>query len=925
MYSPEVINKIPARNFLLKTLLLISLILFRLVLIDAQNEPITHFPSLQKADYDTHQSDLLFQQLESEFMWVGEAMPNVVVDSTDAWRVLAKSRNQFGLRNYQRAFKLADSALLMANESGDRELQMRCFGTIGDISRDVFLGHSLKAVPHHEKALAISKELKDSVYISRQLLALADNYLQAGRYDRFLEYLEKAAFILNSVGAPVSQVRARILFGTFLSETKDYERSEEMFRSAMKIATQIGREDYVQHLYIQLCDVNLQEKKPEKANMYLDSALVRGLVLDEYDLNEKLYGIEKVRGNREKAFEYLEKAYSGVGESYLKRSAEQIAGMEANLRTREQLSELKNKDHLLRSKETTRLLLLSMVILISLLLAYISYAFYRQKQDKKVLAEQLEVISIQADELKKAEAQKSRFFVNVAHELRTPITLILGPISNVLNSNGIGNRQKELLKIALQNCYNLMNRIGDILKLSKLESGKMERQKRKVPLQSFLKDLVTQFQSKAKMGEVDLSVSSLPKRAVHVHTDPVHLNTILTNLLNNAIKFTPPGGSVSLSAEENGDTVKFKVADTGAGISREDLPKIFDRYFQTNQVNAPMEGGAGIGLALSRELATLLGGKIWASSVPGKGSSFYVEIPVSPLWENETETDAVDLHDLNSEGSKEIKLEGVPLGFRKGPRVMVVEDDPGVLDFINYILSIKYQVVTASNGKNALQLLENEHGTNPVKIIISDIMMPQMDGYHLLETLKSDDRWKNIPVIMLTARAGKQDRLKALRIGVDDYLLKPFEEDELLARIENLLKNQEARTSLQETAPVTKQKQTLASDDIDEKQLQWLETVESVVHEQITDSNFTLDSLSETMGLSRRQFQRRLKSATGLTATEYLLELRLQKARELMEQEEAMTIRELAASVGFRDVKYFSKAFKVRFGISPSKYTTPDN
>ena len=302
-----------------------------------------------------------------------------------------------------------------------------------------------------------------------------------------------------------------------------------------------------------------------------------------------------------------------------------------------------------------------------------------------------------------------------------------------------------------------------------------------------------------------------------------------------------------------------------------------------------------------------------------------MEIPVSPLWENETETDAVDLHDLNSEGSKEIKLEGVPLGFRKGPRVMVVEDDPGVLDFINYILSIKYQVVTASNGKNALQLLENEHGTNPVKIIISDIMMPQMDGYHLLETLKSDDRWKNIPVIMLTARAGKQDRLKALRIGVDDYLLKPFEEDELLARIENLLKNQEARTSLQETAPVTKQKQTLASDDIDEKQLQWLETVESVVHEQITDSNFTLDSLSETMGLSRRQFQRRLKSATGLTATEYLLELRLQKARELMEQEEAMTIRELAASVGFRDVKYFSKAFKVRFGISPSKYTTPDN
>jgi len=557
-----------------------------------------------------------------------------------------------------------------------------------------------------------------------------------------------------------------------------------------------------------------------------------------------------------------------------------------------------------------------------------------QERLEAEVTRQTATIRHQTEELKRLDQAKSRFFANVSHELRTPLTLMLAPLSSMLKGNRLESRDFTYAKTAHEHGKQLLQLVNEILDLSKLESGKMQLQETTVSLQPFLRRVAGAFESHAeRLGILFVFEYRLPER-LRVLVDEDKLQKVLNNLLSNALKFTPPhsGGTVRVTVSETDGMLRIGVHDTGRGIHPDDLPQVFERFYQTSQPGAPIEGGTGIGLALCREFAELMKGRITVESTFGHGSSFYFEFPKKEVFGvNNAEFPLMndELEMMNTERDAKQGSSFIIHHSSLKKTVLLVEDNDSLRDYVQSILSEKYHVVTAENGKVALDMLSltlqpsNQKPSNPIQpdLIISDIMMPVMDGFQLLETLKGDDRWRHIPVVMLTARADLRDKLRALRIGVDDYILKPFEEDELLVRIENLLQNYSNRFPAnpplnQSTSqpihqstnqPVTREEQT------------WLEDFEKQVEKRLDDFNLTAETLADALAMSRASFFRQLKRLTGLTPAQYLDEARFQKARRLLESREVSSVKAAAYSVGFRQVKHFSQNYKKRFGKLPSE------
>lgn len=583
------------------------------------------------------------------------------------------------------------------------------------------------------------------------------------------------------------------------------------------------------------------------------------------------------------------------------------------------------------------------------------------RQSTAQILEQKDLLEKQAGELQELDRLKSRFFANITHELRTPLTLMLGPLNTVLKNWRADSTQRKMLQIAQENGRKLLHLVSEILDLGKLDADRMTVENKPVPVQELLARLVAQFDSHAGYLGVQLTCKSdLPPGTV-VLLDAKKFETVVNNLLSNALKFTPPGGSVSVGLARQDELLLISVQDTGRGIHPEDLPHVFDRYFQTKRTDMPVEGGTGIGLALSAELVRLCSGRIWAESRVGEGSVFWVEWPgLTPNLPTE-ERDAFafkaaaggptsNLEGADSllsvfvghsgAGSQDVFEQGdVRVGAESTVRILVAEDNPDLQQYLLHLLAPEYEVVLVGNGEEALAWLDPTpilpHGSREdggeVGLIISDIMMPRMDGFQLLERLKNDDRYRHIPVVMLTARADIQDKLRALRTGVDDYLTKPFDEEELLTRVRNLIQRQQLRaTTTYDDDPnspppaagqaLKTQHSKLAPPRISQADAEWLAALEAWTLANLKDDLLTVTAMAQQMTLSDRQLLRRLKALTGLAPQQYIAEMRLQKARESLEIGAFRTVAEAAYAAGFGNAKAFSRAYRERFGRLPSSY-----
>ncbi|MFK7968951.1 MAG: ATP-binding protein [Bacteroidia bacterium] len=578
------------------------------------------------------------------------------------------------------------------------------------------------------------------------------------------------------------------------------------------------------------------------------------------------------------------------------------------------------------------------MILAVLAIALGVFLFFRsrtralQKQQlvlEETVAKRTATIQHQAEELKSLEKLKSRFFANVSHELRTPLTLMLGPIDSLLKRNGKNETDRKLLTFAQRNGRQLQKLINEILDLAKLESNKLELVEEPVRFYPYLLEQMTQFQSFADSDSLEFKLKYDAPESLALLLDTGKFEKILHNFLSNAMKFTPQGGLVTLVIEEEEQALLLKVIDNGKGIHPDDVDHVFDRFYQSKQPDAKTEGGTGIGLSLCRELAELLGGEVWAESVLGKGSTFYFRFPIKKPQEALPLDKIAELLPARSPGDSqpaEADLIAEDKAFAsKNARILVVEDNADLREYLAYLLS-EYHVQVAENGQVAWSILTQKVNGDQFQpdMIISDLMMPVMDGIQLLGKLKGDDRFRHIPTIMLTAKVNAMTRLEALRIGVDDYLTKPFQEDELKARIGSMLRNYQERMQFFAGLTQTSDKERAVSVVSEEPVIsnvdaEWLIAVEALYTEHVNDARLTVDFAAEHVHLSARQFRRRLKQLTGLSPKQYLQEMRLQQARDLLVQGRFATIKEVCHSIGLNDVRYFSDVYKKRFGINPSE------
>ena len=560
-----------------------------------------------------------------------------------------------------------------------------------------------------------------------------------------------------------------------------------------------------------------------------------------------------------------------------------------------------------------------------ILLGMILYALRQYDLKRQRLKHQLALEHEHTENLQEIDRMKSRFFANISHEFRTPLTLILGPIKKwlpQLRNHGI----KQDLQIMQRNANRLFQLINQLLDLSRIEAGGMPLQARDEDIVLLLRGYMQSFESFAKIKHINLKF--LPKKnSIKIYLDRDKIEKIIYNLLSNAFKFTPEKGTVEVTVDRCSynnylpiaaarEFAEITISNTGFYIPPEKIKHIFDRFYQADDSAIHGYAGSGIGLALTKELIELHHGKIDVVSKIETGTTFTVNLPlgIEHLTQNEivssTSSPAATIEmDLLSEtelGEKEHFQD------KKGlPLIMIVEDNKDVRFYIRGHLDQSFRLIEASNGKvgfrTAIQKIPD--------LIISDVMMPGMGGFELCCKLKSDERTSHIPVILLTARAEMSDKINGLETGADDYLTKPFDAEELLARIKNLISQREKlRNHYLKTFSLELSNPNLTSVD----QL-FITKTNSIIEKHISDSEFSISDFAREVGFSHSQLIRKLEGLTGLKPSHYIRSYRLLQAKQMFDQKVG-NISQVAYDSGFSNLSYFSRSFKAQFGLLPSQY-----
>ena len=839
------------------------------------------------------------------------------------WAAIAEARAVHAKRQFDATIHLAEKALDFARKDKDKRLEMKALSLLGSASRDIYMVRPEKNVPFHEKALAIAQDLKDTSAMIYELLTMGLSYDQTPESNQVLDYTEGAINLLKPTASLKDRQDCIRMLAIYLHVKKDFDRAVPLYLYSIELIKRLGNKGLAQNAYEQVAGIYFDQKQYDKALTMMDSASVYSDFKSELGYFYRTYAdIYAAKGDNNQAIKYYQKAFDEQVKGYTDRNSMLLTEMETRLRTRE-------TEILLEEQNKQRWLLFALILVLCLLSGGAVYAYLKKKKANEEIEKQRNLIESQANELRHLDETKTRFFTNVSHELRTPLTLMLGPLASMLKRNRLENRDFTYAQMAQGHGKALLQLVNEILDLSKLESGKMQVHDTTVGFQSFMRRLVSAFESHADRLDIVFQFEYKADKHLRLSLDADKITKVVNNLLSNALKFTPQGGNITVKIEDFAQMMRLTVSDTGKGIHPDDLPHVFDRFYQTNQKDAPIEGGTGIGLALCREFAEVMHGQVWVESTLGTGSQFFFEFPKKEIL-GVGQDDLEMMNEENTEGvvspAGSGNLEGFP--NLNNPKILIVEDNKDLRTYIRLILAEKYNIIEAENGQEALDLLQTLNAEQQApQLILSDIMMPIMDGFQLLKTLKGGADFKHIPVVMLTARADIQDKLTALRIGVDDYLLKPFEEEELLARIHNLLTNSALRQSFTAEVAVETldteggQTEILATTHYPlSTHLEWLAELEAVVQKHISNFDLTADTIADHLAMSRAQFFRRLKTATGLTPNQYLLEVRFNHARQLLELRKETSVKAAAYSVGMRDVKYFSQQFKEKFGKLPSAY-----
>ena len=509
-----------------------------------------------------------------------------------------------------------------------------------------------------------------------------------------------------------------------------------------------------------------------------------------------------------------------------------------------------------------------------------------------------------------ANKAKLQFFTNISHELRTPLTLIADPVNYIIHDDNLNSQQRSMLQIVQRNVLVLTQLVSEILDFRKVQNGKMELRLSDFNLAESMKQWIKLFSVSAQKKHIAISMNA--PDAVILRADQDKIERICYNLLSNALKYTSEGGEITLTAKEENGRVMISVADNGCGISSDELPYIFDRFYQAKNAGR----GTGIGLAIVKAFTELHHGEVSATSIEGKGSTFTIHIPVRQKGEVTNQPTEKIEQLVEPSSAEEVPNQArhideliQPYQTDK-PEVLIIDDNIDIRTYLRSVLSEKYNVSEAADGKVGLELARKI----VPDIVLSDIMMPVMDGLAFCQQLKTDKAISHIPVILLTARSLDEQRAEGYEHGADAYLSKPFSLRLLFSRIDNLIQSRKKLSKLFSNSDENDAFEKLSN----ETDKTFAAQLRKIIQDNLSDNEFNVERIGDEIGLSRVQLYRKVKALTGYSPVEMLRKARLTRARHLLRTTEK-TVSEVAYAVGFSTPSYFSKCYKDEFGESPKK------
>lgn len=904
--------------------------------------------------------------------WVAdmkEAFPDKTDDTVELKRRLdhfIKTENKIGQQQIYRVlgnFARNSSRFRIAIENHTLAMQVsyeikdtiNITVTLNDIGTDFRrIGAFTEATPYYYRSLQVAEEYRgaDSAYIDRNM---ASSYNGLGSVYRAMNECDEAINVYNKAleleekhdnfrGMGINYAN----IGSIYFDQGEYEKAEEFYIISLENNDKAGNP-----VGIALCKINIGKIYEVKG--MLDQALA--LYKEAYDIliqtPDKWHWLKSCfyiaetymnMGDYAKAYPYLESGqrisleikspahiqevynllsrYNYARENYRKsvdelrisqayadtiqRNLEVDRLMESRVKYEtdkytkqiEVLDEL-HQEQIAKRKQVMILLIPLLVVLLALVLLLI----YKRRLDRR-----------QAMEIKNLERMRTNFFTNITHEFRTPLTVIIGLGKQLLlGKTSEGENLKTQGEMIVRQGNSLLELINQLLDLSKVKSAIGDPDWRAGDVVAYLNMIVESQQTYAHQRRIDLNFVSA-ETSITMDFVPDYMHKIILNLLSNAIKHTPEYGRVFVTSKKNNDKLVICVTDTGVGIDKEDLPHIFEAFYQGE--NSSTSIGTGVGLSLVYQIVKSMNGEIEVKSNKGEGSVFTVTLPIKhgeKRWETYVPTEDTIKDVAVVHTSEKVVLPSNDESDSLMSTILIVEDNTDISFYIGLQLQDRYKLYYAKNGEDGL---EKAKDLMP-DLIITDLMMPGMDGYELCRSVRSSDILSHIPIVIITAKCSEEDRIKGLQAGADAYLTKPFSSDELNVRVEKLL---DMRRSLRE-----KYSQAL-SDGLEQvvnlipADQEFLNKLVAVIYKQMNNGELDTETVADKMCMSRSQLSRKISSITGHNTATYILQIRMGKAKRLLKSDENIPIGEVAIKCGYSDIAHFSRIFKQMYQMTPSQY-----
>lgn len=750
---------------------------------------------------------------------------------------------------------------------------------LNDIGRNYKLrAHCDTAISYFHKALQIQNERNISNAFS--LTNIGSCYEEMNQLDSAIFYLQLGLVESRDYKNVFVQILALINLGKVFKKQGDNRQAQVHFEEAIAIATETGYRK------------------------------------NQMEVARELYQIFKEQNNYQQALYYHEVHQSLEDSLFNVKNTEELVRLETTAEFEKEKQQLAFEQERENAQQQSFQLMIMIALGVAVLLILIIAWYYQlKKQANEKLNKLNGEILQQKDQLEELDILKSHFFTNISHEFRTPLTVING-MADQIHENPSKWVDKGIQMIK-RNSQNLLNLVNQILDLRKLESGKLSLNLVQANIVQFLRYLTESFHSMAESKKISLSFNSAEEE-IFMDYDGEKILRIFTNLLSNAIKFTPEGGNIEVSISRlstDKERLLIHVKDTGVGIPESQLPYIFDRFYQVDSSSTREGEGTGIGLSLTKELVLLIGGTIEAKSPVNEGTTFLLSLPIRQQAPKEIQKiKPTSFEQLIPSSTVQTDIEQVSRpstpSVENLPTLLIVEDNYDVVEYLKSCLEDQYALLIARDGQEGIEIALEQIPD----LIISDVMMPHKNGFEVCDALKNDERTSHIPIVLLTAKADHESRIKGLKRGADAYLSKPFNKEELFVRLEMLLtlrRNLQARyanLSLEDSEPA----QEFEVED------QFILKTRAIIEENLTDSAFNITELCQAIGMSRSSLHRKISALTGMSSSGFIRRIRLQKAKILLTESD-LNISEIAYEVGFSDPKYFTRTFTKEFGVSPTK------